>query len=1129
MRDIRWIGLMLLMVGAVACGAGRTGENALGDTTPPRVTTAGATSNTTVVVTFSEAMQGGLDSTENPEHYTISSVGATKANRVVAQAVVGVKAAVLSADKTSVTLTTFPLSEVDYLLVVTQAKDLAGNQIAAKDRAGNANEAKFAGKPGSGLASDTDGDGLSDSLEQAGWQVVIKKGTAETSKRAVTSDPTVADTDSDGLSDSEEKTYGTDPRAADTDGDAISDYKELTYIYSEPANSDTDADTLNDSLEFDFFKSSPNDKDTDGDQITDDQEINLANRNPRVADIPVPSIEVGNVDLRLDVKFTKTNTSGQSESKTKNVTSNLVQTDNQKFSQSDARTNEFMANLTVGTEWEAKLLSFGAKGTFSAEAQTTNTWNSSFTTESTKETQKSYQDSLESGFEQSVEDSVTRELQGGSIKATINLKNQSNVAFSMSDLQVTVFFQDPEKPDKLLPIGTLKPAVDKYNFGVNEKKDNQVFEAPAGSIFAATLEALMENPQGLIFKVSNYNITDESNRNFAFTSQAINDRTAPIVLDYDGFDSDGDGEGDNSERLRVATSAGRILTDINADGKVDDKDRILYDKSGVQVGITMREVLEGIMRLKAYDEDQTPSGSLSGQEQQNSYSTKKVSIGGKQVEMLWRLRQVGSQDVAGRKFWAVLNNTGIDISQDFNPRIIKTEAGITLAFVQDLDGDRIPARLEYLKGCSDEQLDTDGDGVSDYDEEYRGWQVEIIGKGTYQAFSSCAKKDSDLDGLPDAQEKTLGTDPAKKDSDLDGVADNDEVNGYTIDYITGGKINVKTSPLKPDTDGDGVRDGVEKRLGGNPTVADRDLIADDDGDGLTNFRETSGWQVKTFAVSSAPGVQGVLAQALRKSDPKLKDTDSDGLSDTEENTKLTNPNQADTDGDGVADKTDTNPTDADMDDDLRSDGQEAVGCNGGNATSPTNPDSDGDTLYDGVECNTYGTNPTNPNTDGDGYRDDRDIAYGLNPKVQDQRVRVGLLSFDTLGDCDLDTIFEDALSGAAEFEGQVKLQRPDGGVEDIWNMTTNPNFPNTPKTHAGETVFTNAFRDITLTTNGAGFKIFSSAITEVDARTCCDTAVLGSISPEITGVYAVFNKNDSVSVGFDGCKVRFNYQITVYQ
>jgi len=64
--------------------------------------------------------------------------------------------------------------------------------------------------------------------------------------------------------------------------------------------------------------------------------------------------------------------------------------------------------------------------------------------------------------------------------------------------------------------------------------------------------------------------------------------------------------------------------------------------------------------------------------------------------------------------------------------------------------------------------------------------------------------DTDQDGLPDAEEATLGTDPTKVDTDDDSLTDREEVKIYATD------------PLNPDTDGDTYLDGNEVKAGYNP-------------------------------------------------------------------------------------------------------------------------------------------------------------------------------------------------------------------------------------------------------------------------------------------------------------------------
>lgn len=68
--------------------------------------------------------------------------------------------------------------------------------------------------------------------------------------------------------------------------------------------------------------------------------------------------------------------------------------------------------------------------------------------------------------------------------------------------------------------------------------------------------------------------------------------------------------------------------------------------------------------------------------------------------------------------------------------------------------------------------------------------------------------DADGDGLSDADEARLGTNPNEPDTDKDGKKDGAEVHQF------------KTNPLAKDSDGDGVADGQEIKEGTDPLKAD---------------------------------------------------------------------------------------------------------------------------------------------------------------------------------------------------------------------------------------------------------------------------------------------------------------------
>ena len=114
-----------------------------------------------------------------------------------------------------------------------------------------------------------------------------------------------------------------------------------------------------------------------------------------------------------------------------------------------------------------------------------------------------------------------------------------------------------------------------------------------------------------------------------------------------------------------------------------------------------------------------------------------------------------------------------------------------------------------------------------------------------------------------------------------------------------------------------------------------------------------------------------------------EDSDGDGLTNSDEIQRGTDPNNPDTDGDGLKDGEEvltylTDPLKPDSDSDGLSDGDEALRLK----TNPILPDTDGDTLTDGDEVK-RGTNPLVPDTDGDGLMDGDEVRFGTDPLKPD--------------------------------------------------------------------------------------------------------------------------------------------------
>ena len=133
----------------------------------------------------------------------------------------------------------------------------------------------------------------------------------------------------------------------------------------------------------------------------------------------------------------------------------------------------------------------------------------------------------------------------------------------------------------------------------------------------------------------------------------------------------------------------------------------------------------------------------------------------------------------------------------------------------DDDEDGVLNFIERMYYTDPQKADTDGDGLSDYDEmAVLGTDPKLV--DTDANGVSDAAEDADGDQLFNLDEIILHmTSPICADSDGDNLSDWDEIQIYL------------TNPNKADTDEDGARDDWELENGYNPLVFDEDLPQDE--------------------------------------------------------------------------------------------------------------------------------------------------------------------------------------------------------------------------------------------------------------------------------------------------------------
>lgn len=164
-------------------------------------------------------------------------------------------------------------------------------------------------------------------------------------------------------------------------------------------------------------------------------------------------------------------------------------------------------------------------------------------------------------------------------------------------------------------------------------------------------------------------------------------------------------------------------------------------------------------------------------------------------------------------------------------------------------------------------------------------------------------------------------------------------------------------------------------------------LTDSDKDGLSDYDELNVYKTDPFNPDTdGDGLKDGEEVLQYKTDPLNPDTDGDGLNDGDEVLlHRTDPLKVDTDGDGLNDYAEvmlhkTNPLVKDTDGDGLIDGEEVMQYK----TDPLKKDTDGDGLTDGDEVLTHKTNPLNKDTDGDGLTDGEEVlTYLTNPLDKD--------------------------------------------------------------------------------------------------------------------------------------------------
>lgn len=619
---------------------------------------------------------------------------------------------------------------------------------------------------------DSDGDGIPNTVEFEGWQIYVAPLTASPSGignqlqrdkpvlKSVSSSIFYDDTDGDGLCDWQEHGQAsTDPDNADTDNDGLGDRDEVVTWNSNPNDPDSDDDAFapvlaltNGQQQVQYvtlasadpalldgrevcasagftcnFKTSPTLADTDGDSYTDYAEIiQLGSQfNPLVANLPLLELSlVGTANLSVTITFSDSTT--QAQTKSSSLAQGQSSTD-QRYASTVRKTwDKFGQSLStdIGAGPLPKGASYNVNVTASFEEGTATTQTSGWSKATTTQSQQTYNDAVQTARQQG------SQISGGAIAMGVQIVNTGSVTYNLTDLNVTALRRLPAQ-NSFEAIGTMLLASPLGSDGISL--------APGGSTGVLQVKTdatankvldLMADPASLYFSIASFKINNSQKVDFNFIEQVTNAQTGLVLIDF--------GSGGVFSK-RVATNVARTA------GKI----------TGIRVADALTTL--GI-----------------------AYETTNRVINGQTVTVLTGVQdpstgQFVRVDDGNNRFWAAMrtaDQVGL-VPQNFEDLVLPAGQAIYLLYVTDGDRDGVFLRDEILYGTSDANPDSDGDGLSDFDEIVTGWQVSANLPPRYpaQVFSDPTAADADNDGFSDQQEKALGTDPNSPDTDGDLLCD----------------------------------------------------------------------------------------------------------------------------------------------------------------------------------------------------------------------------------------------------------------------------------------------------------------------------------------------------------------------
>lgn len=500
-----------------------------------------------------------------------------------------------------------------------------------------------------------------------------------------------------------------DKSTTDTDGDGITDYNELYTYHTDPSE-----------------------KDTDGDGFSDGYERNLISKglnefNPVIADFPKLEVEIGDVSkIQIVRNYTEaaSKTSGTSQTQSETYQNSVAKTSSKTSSSSE--THGWKVGLEFAWTTATTGPSFSKKLSLEYNGNKTTGSSATFSNASTQTWGKTVSNG------KTYTEGKTQTNNGGKVIVPVVLTNNGYIAYSINSLTLGLYAISKTGREECKFIASKKLE----NISMTEFNKPKEVEVSFDDLTNQQFEELVLNSKGFSLIVENYSYSapiDGSKFDFTESITKTNAKCADLSISF----------GTKSEKPCIDYKIS-VKAKYNVFAGPNDE---LYDN------VTLREFLAyaGIKEEDPVSEDYRltlNNGMIKGIGSTISNGSSKDG------DWYMMIYHINANHEYTTEFFTSHSVGRSEVNEHYNidEIIIKPQDRVKIFYDIDNDEDGVCYDEEVEYGTDDTKIDSDGDGLTDYEEIYGFTKKDINGN---------VVKDSDGNPI------IYRTDPASVDTDGD--------------------------------------------------------------------------------------------------------------------------------------------------------------------------------------------------------------------------------------------------------------------------------------------------------------------------------------------------------------------------